>query len=312
MNPASIDDGPLPSSAKYAKYLSPILSKRVFRWGGGVLSVVALAFVALRVLSFVEQLDLGAFRVSQWLTLAAFSFAYAIASVLLTGAWRQILLHLGEIVEWKTALRTYGISQIAKYVPGNVFQFVSRQLLGLSRSLGGGALAKSVIFELGTMSVTGAWLGLWSLPLLFDSLPPWSGGALSAGTFLIGTAVVHRHFGMSLLRAALHYALFLAIAGGLFAAIIGLVASTGVLQPRLLPGLVAAYVVAWLAGLLTPGAPAGIGIREFVLLLFLEGIIAEADLLLAVLLHRAVTLVGDLGFFGLASLIPAPTQTAAD
>lgn len=307
-----MDNGPWPSSPIDVKNLSTIASRRVFRWGGGALSLVALSFVALRVLSYAEQLDLGALRVADWVALAGFSLVYASANVLLTGAWRLILLHLGENVEWRTALRTYGISQIAKYVPGNVFHFVSRQLLGLSRSVGGAALAKSVIFELVTISVMGAWLGLWSLPLLFDSLPRWSGAAASAGTFVIGAAVVHRYFGVTLLRTALNYALFLTIAGGLFAAIIGVVGTTGVLQPRLLTGLMAAYVVAWLAGLLTPGAPAGVGVREFVLLMFLEGTIAEADLLLAVLLHRAVTLVGDLGFFGLAWLIPAATPTAAD
>jgi glycosyltransferase 2 family protein len=42
-----------------------------------------------------------------------------------------------------------------------------------------------------------------------------------------------------------------------------------------------------------------------ILLLLLKGIVAEMDLLLAVLLGRLVTVVGDLLFFVAASLIPA-------
>lgn len=63
------------------------------------------------------------------------------------------------------------------------------------------------------------------------------------------------------------------------------------------------YVLAWLAGLVTPGAPAGVGVRELVLLFLLKGIVAEADLLLAVVLGRVVTVVGDFGFFVFGNLI---------
>ena len=63
--------------------------------------------------------------------------------------------------------------------------------------------------------------------------------------------------------------------------------------------------MAWLAGLLTPGAPAGIGVRELVLVLLLKGIVPEAELLLAVLLSRLVTVGGDLLFYLVAMAIPA-------
>jgi uncharacterized membrane protein YbhN (UPF0104 family) len=61
--------------------------------------------------------------------------------------------------------------------------------------------------------------------------------------------------------------------------------------------LCGSYVIAWLAGLITPGAPAGVGVRELVLLFLLGEQIPAADLLLAVVLGRIVTVVGDLLFF---------------
>jgi uncharacterized membrane protein YbhN (UPF0104 family) len=58
-----------------------------------------------------------------------------------------------------------------------------------------------------------------------------------------------------------------------------------------------AFVITWLAGSVTPGAPAGIGVRELVLLFLLKGLVLESDLLLAVLLSRVVTVAGDVLFF---------------
>jgi len=64
-----------------------------------------------------------------------------------------------------------------------------------------------------------------------------------------------------------------------------------------------AYVLAWLAGFVTPGAPAGLGIRELVLLFLLQGLVGGPDLLLVILLGRVITVSGDLVFFILASLM---------
>jgi glycosyltransferase 2 family protein len=57
------------------------------------------------------------------------------------------------------------------------------------------------------------------------------------------------------------------------------------------------YILAWLVGLVTPGAPAGMGVRELVLLFLLSDQLSETVLLLAVILGRMVTVTGDLFFF---------------
>ncbi|MGD9700712.1 hypothetical protein [Acinetobacter sp.] len=62
-------------------------------------------------------------------------------------------------------------------------------------------------------------------------------------------------------------------------------------------------MVAWLVGLITPGAPAGVGVREMVLLFLLGDQIAHLNLLLAVLLGRIVTMGGDLLFFIISILL---------
>jgi uncharacterized membrane protein YbhN (UPF0104 family) len=69
-----------------------------------------------------------------------------------------------------------------------------------------------------------------------------------------------------------------------------------------------AYVVAWLIGLITPGAPAGVGVRELVLLFLLKDTITEAELVLVVLLGRTVTVTGDLLAFVFATLMSSDSH----
>ena len=64
--------------------------------------------------------------------------------------------------------------------------------------------------------------------------------------------------------------------------------------------LVGAFVLAWLAGMVTPGAPAGIGVRELVLMFLLKDQMPQAELVMSIALGRFVTTAGD-GFFFIAT-----------
>jgi len=102
--------------------------------------------------------------------------------------------------------------------------------------------------------------------------------------------------------ALLWQAGFLVVSGSVFVCILAVVAPEHLvsLPVSLLCG---AYVIAWLAGLVTPGAPAGIGVREAVLLFLLGNVLPHADLLLAVLIGRMVTVFGDTIYFAISSFI---------
>lgn len=60
-------------------------------------------------------------------------------------------------------------------------------------------------------------------------------------------------------------------------------------------------MIAWLAGLVTFGSPAGIGVREVVLLFLLGPMVVESDLLVIIILNRIITVIGDGIFFACAS-----------
>ena len=57
--------------------------------------------------------------------------------------------------------------------------------------------------------------------------------------------------------------------------------------------IIGLYLLAWLAGFITPGAPSGFGVREMVMMRFLAGLVYYDILLAALIVHRVVTMSGD-------------------
>jgi uncharacterized membrane protein YbhN (UPF0104 family) len=66
-----------------------------------------------------------------------------------------------------------------------------------------------------------------------------------------------------------------------------------------LRSLLAVVTTAWLLGFVVPGAPAGLGIREVVMIAMLEPSFGEANALLLALLYRITTVGGDAAFAAL-------------
>ena len=102
------------------------------------------------------------------------------------------------------------------------------------------------------------------------------------------------------------YSVFLLVSGSVFAGLICLL--TGI-ETGMWWALTGAFVLAWLAGLLTPGAPAGVGVRELVLFFLLKEMVSEVDLVLAIVLGRMVTVLGDVLFYLGVVLMPKRYQT---
>jgi len=256
--------------------------------------------VGLRLSNQAAEIDFTRLDWVIWLAVIGLALVYGSANLLLAMAWRNLLDHFGIRASLHWTVRAYGISQIAKYVPGNLFHLAGRQALGLAAGLPGWPLAKSSAWELGLIAFTGALFGVLALPLLLAEFPTVAGLTLFVATIGGATALLWRFCSRPVAYAFDWYAVFLTISGLLFVILVELV-SRGGQQQEIVPLLViGAYVLAWLAGLVTPGAPAGMGVRELMLLILLNGMVGETDLLLAVLLGRLVTVIGDMVFLGIA------------
>ena len=289
--------------------MKSVFFKRVLHWTGSALSLASIVFVVIKLSEYVEQIAFSKFTFGSFLTLFSLAVVFAIANLLLALAWKTVLQNFGIVVNIAWAIRTYGVSQLAKYLPGNIFHIASRQAIGQAAGLPAWPLAKSTVWELGLISFTGALFCIFALPHVVPMISILLATVAFVCVLGVMLVVLRKCIGPSIARAAGLYAAFLSISGLIFVVLLALVITKWTITPLQTISICGAFVVAWLAGLVTPGAPAGIGIRELVLILLLRGFVSEADLLLAVLLSRVMMVCGDFLFYLVAMAIPAGLTT---
>lgn len=266
-------------------------------WAGRGLALFGLIFVGIRLRDYGGQIDMARLERSGWLAILAMAAAYSLAGVALALAWRELLRRFGAQTTRSWAVRAYGLTQIAKYVPGNVFHLAGRQSLGMAAGIPAWPLLKSAAWEIGLIAFTGALFCPLALPAVVPTMPVAAAGAFFAVALLLAGALLNRFFGKNVARAFAWHALFFCITGTLFAWIVSLLADPAAPLDGFWILLAGCYVVAMIIGLLAPGAPAGLGVRELVLFFLLQHLLREGDLVYAILLGRVVTVTGDVLFF---------------
>lgn len=277
--------------------------RRLLHWIGGALALLGGVFVVLRLRQHAAGLDFGGLSAADLTMLGALALVYGAANILLALAWRQLLAFCTAHATRLWTVHAYGVSQLAKYIPGNIFHVAGRQMMGMAAGHSAWALARSTLWELGLISVTGGLFGLLALGLVFRQMPAFA-GVLAFFLVLAGTiAFVARRLSRHVALAMAEQALFLGLSGAVFVGCLMIAAPELDTTAGLLVAVAGAFVLAWLGGLVTPGAPAGLGVREVILLFLLVDVGTEPEILLAVLLGRIVNVAGDVAFFALGAFL---------
>ena len=282
---------------------------RPLGWVLVALSAIFLFLMAREHWASLSEIRLGT---AQWTVLAMLALAYGASLFLLAAGWHVLIGDASDTpVDPMLSLRAYGTSQLAKYVPGNVFHLVGRHMLHRQAGTGDGALARAALAEIVLMVSSAVTVGaLFALGALADAdlearMLPLLAGIL-AGAF--GIVIAVRFAAIDCKCAgqvfALHLLFFLVLAGA-FAAVLA------TLGERLSLAGAAIGVVGWIAGFVTPGASGGIGVREAALVFLGENRIGTETMLVAAALFRAVTFAGDLVCFAIARALPAPRSVTA-
>lgn len=249
--------------------------------------------------------------------------AYLVAVPLASLMWRRLLRDMGVAFPAGLAYAIVAFTQFAKYLPGNVAHHVGRVVV--ARPLGGDVarLSLSLVYEnlltaLAAAHLTALLIVLRPVPALEPYLPtPWRPWLLLAVTlgaaagflmlrFLVdkvqrmrgtadGAAAAVRTPGPAALLACYAVALCSFLLVGLGFTAMAPVVSPGAGFPYLT--LCGAFAAAWVIGLLVPGAPAGLGIREGVLLVLLGETMATGDAVVVIAILRVATTLGDLLHF---------------
>ncbi len=199
-----------------------------------------------------SHIEFSKFSCGTLLALLVLTVTYGTAKLLLALAWRDLLKHFGIVASTRWVVRTYDITQLAKYVPGNILHLASRQAIGQAAGLPPWPVAKSAVWELGLMSAAGSLFAVLVVTFFLDGVTDLM--ALSAYFAAVGVTTwsAYRWVGPWMALGLGWYVVFLALSSICFFVILSLVVSPGAITDSSIVGLCGAYVVAWLAGLVTP------------------------------------------------------------
>ncbi|MHC1784657.1 MAG: lysylphosphatidylglycerol synthase domain-containing protein [Anaerolineaceae bacterium] len=258
------------------------------------------------------------------------SFGYFLDTIVQATAWKLMLEWFeGTPKPFFAIYSVFGRSQIAKYLPGNIFHIANRHFLSLNEGVKNAPLIGAATFELLGYLLTSAFLCLlgFLLGITYIGLPVNRIllivilAIIFLAFLIIAIPKILPHIPMvnnffkeiqinkksgkesivSLVPIVASFLGYLLLAGLIFSAITYTINADG--GGLFFPTVISVYSIAYLAGLITPGAPAGIGIRETIIVLLLSPYIGESKATLVSMLFRLVTTLGDVWFFLAAVLV---------
>jgi uncharacterized membrane protein YbhN (UPF0104 family) len=282
---------------------------------GIIITLLALGFVFQRIWTIGQANWKKLLSVSLLLIVISGGIAHGLNLILLGWSWQKLLVWFGESdAKLKVCIGIYGRTFIAKYIPGNLFHYPSRHIMGNRAGFKHPALVGAVVYEIigqlvaaGTISMVGfpKEIGLENTLFIRLAILP----AIIVFPLIIQFILVHFSIGKKLgfpekpvwsglkglLPILLIYLLFYLVDGSIFWILIG--TSTGMWFNIPVLYIFSTFAISWVVGFITPGAPAGLGVRETIMILILTSFIGEPSAACVALISRLVVTLGDLVFF---------------
>ncbi|MDR6843314.1 YbhN family protein [Pseudoxanthomonas sacheonensis] len=298
----------------------------LLRWLFFLASLLYLAHFAYTSVNFHGAINWSSNQSLVRILAAAIVFATTV--FFSVAGWRTLLAHMSHPLPWAPIARVFCMTQIAKYLPGNIGHHVGRVALARTMlDLPAGTTIVSIFQESALACLAALLLGTIGFLALPDLQLPSSRFALLgihvSMDVVFACVIMAGLLALALInewRKRAHYVHSTALRW-LFrttpswpAALSALpsytaiylvngvalwVISTAIMQPSAndLVLLTGAYSLSWMAGFLLPGAPGGLGVREAALAVILNGTY-PADTILAIsIMSRISTVTADLLIF---------------
>ncbi|MBD2625561.1 lysylphosphatidylglycerol synthase domain-containing protein [Trichormus variabilis] len=262
-----------------------------------------------------------------WAILAIATGVTLLAHMWAGWIWTWVLQELNQPVSSAQFIQVYLKTNIAKYLPGNVWHYYGRILAAKNANVSAGAATLSVLLEPLLMAaaalitvvlfgsqfaVNNTNLGLqilqWlSLVVVLGAVHPWvlnpaihflyrlKSKKSNSENQPISSLNIERYP----LKPLLGELVFLGLRGTGF---ILTMFALGSLNLSHIPLLLGAFSFAWVLGLVVPGAPGGIGVFEATALTILQHHFPAALVISAIALYRLISILAEITGAALASL----------
>lgn len=283
----------------------------MLRW---LRAALALAVLAAVVAAFVTQWprvrpELARFDAAHLVAAFAAIAAALTASML---SWRAVLTELGSHLPVRDAARIYFVGQLGKYLPGSVWPALVQMELGRAAGVPRARMGVSFVLALALSLLTGAVIGLptvlstgryvWPalaviavvLPVLL--VPRLLTRLVDRGLRLIKRPPLDRDLSRAGLARVVGFAAAGWVAYGVQAWLLAL--DLGAPAATTLPVAIGAYAVALVLGVVVVFAPAGVGVREAMLVVALATVLPAGAALALAVVSRALVTVADVAAAG--------------
>jgi len=289
--------------------------RRIIQILGIVITLLALAFAFQRVWAIGRSNWEKLISIQVLLIIILGGVVHGVNQILMGWAWQKLLVWFGEsTARLRICLAVYGPTQIAKYLPGNLFHYPARHVMGNRAGFHHPALVGALVYEIiGQLVVAGIialvgfpkgiflgnsiFIRLAILPvvLLLPLVIQFVLTRFSIGRKLGFPEKPARDAFKELLPIWAIYLVFFLIDGVIFGGVIGVSTGKWLAVPFLY--IFSTFAISWVVGFLTPGSPAGLGVREAVMILILTPFIGAPAAALVALVSRLVVTIGDVVFF---------------
>ncbi|MDO5501136.1 MAG: lysylphosphatidylglycerol synthase domain-containing protein [Propionibacteriaceae bacterium] len=249
-------------------------------------------------------------RLPVWVPIVAFALSIAFVWATMV-AWRFILNGLGPRVASRIASGIFFVSQVAKYLPGGVWNFVAAAEMGADHAITKRRSVSVLLVSMLVSIVTGLSLAVLAVLAGPDALLSrywWVLIALPVFVVILTPSVLNRvvNAALGLLKrdrlerdltpAGLYRSAAVSLCSWLIAGaqvwlILGGLTRTYSLESFFL--CLGGYALAWVVGFLVFFVPAGVGIREVVLGAVLGSAAGAGDVVVVVLMSRILFTVAD-------------------
>lgn len=302
--------------------------KKVVNYIGKLLMVLAFVFIFKKLYSYRDSLA-DCFSVEMLLKMIVCTILYGMLIFTLPTAYKALLnMTTGRHYNHTRIADIYCKTNLYKYLPGNVMQYVGRNQFAVEENLSHVDVATATILDITTIIIPAmvatvifsfgyAAEYLQNSSDMVKSIVLFLGAAcgLLAVCIIIALIVkkefVKKYFSKYLKLITwrnigtyiyCNFHRFLVFMGFSLLFIWTLYACGGHLEGNQWGTAIGLFCFSYLLGYITPGAPGGIGIREAVLSYFFAPWIDPSIIITTALVYRVATIFGDVESYGLSRL----------
>lgn len=301
-------------------------TKKIIKFCGSILMLVACIFIGVKLYNYKDQIVWGQIYAQKEVVFIEI-LSYALV-MLMSPITYQILIRITthRRIPFREIQYICCKSNIYKYVPGNIFQYIGRNQLAVAQNQKHSEVAMATMLEIGIIICSSI---VVTLLMARDAAFVWLEQYGNVEWIIKCMIIVFCVAGiiifflrkkvsviwkkilelcsvrtlLRLLGAGVWFSFILILDGLLFGLsfrIVGIQLSFSELYT-----VIGLFALSYCIGYIMPGVPGGIGVREAVLMLFMGDIIDNAVLVTVTVLFRMISILGDILAYFVVELLKA-------